>query len=90
MIAELGLAIEMSATLEDIALTIHAHPTLSEMVMEASEVALGSPIHIVSVSRTYNRERMASACLPLHTWECHGHADMQQPEGCQSPRRLFS
>ncbi|CAM3975203.1 dihydrolipoyl dehydrogenase [Alicyclobacillus pomorum] len=48
LIAELGLAIEMSATLEDIALTIHAHPTLSEMVMEASEVALGSPIHIVS------------------------------------------
>lgn len=48
LIAELGLAIEMSATLEDIALTIHAHPTLGEMVMEASEVALGSPIHIVS------------------------------------------
>jgi dihydrolipoamide dehydrogenase len=48
LIAELGLAIEMSATLEDIALTIHAHPTLGEMVMEAAEVGLGSPIHIVS------------------------------------------
>ncbi len=48
MIAELGLAIEMSATLEDVALTIHAHPTLGEMVMEASEVALGTPIHVVS------------------------------------------
>ncbi|MCL6597275.1 MAG: dihydrolipoyl dehydrogenase [Alicyclobacillus macrosporangiidus] len=47
LIAELGLAIEMSATLEDIALTIHAHPTLGEMVMEAADVALGSPIHIV-------------------------------------------
>lgn len=45
LIAELGLAIEMGATLEDIALTIHAHPTLGEIVMEASEVALGHPIH---------------------------------------------
>lgn len=48
LIAELGLAIEMSATLEDIALTIHAHPTLGEMVMEAAEVGMGSPIHIMT------------------------------------------
>ncbi|GLG01314.1 dihydrolipoyl dehydrogenase [Alicyclobacillus hesperidum subsp. aegles] len=48
LIAELGLAIEMSATLEDIALTIHAHPTLGEMVMEAAEVGLGEPIHIIT------------------------------------------
>lgn len=47
IIAELGLAIEMSATLEDVALTIHAHPTLGEMVMEAAEAGLGSPIHIL-------------------------------------------
>lgn len=47
LIAELGLAIEMSATLEDVALTIHAHPTLGEMVMEAAEAGLGSPIHIL-------------------------------------------
>ncbi|MCY0900605.1 MAG: dihydrolipoyl dehydrogenase [Firmicutes bacterium] len=47
LIAELALAIELSATLEDVALTIHAHPTLGEMVMEAAEVALGSPIHIL-------------------------------------------
>lgn len=47
LIAELGLAIEMSATLEDIALTIHAHPTLGEMVMESAEAGLGSPIHIL-------------------------------------------
>lgn len=47
LIAELGLAIELGSTLEDVALTIHAHPTLGEMVMEAAEVALGSPIHIV-------------------------------------------
>src|SRR5690606_12359621 len=43
MIAEMALAIEMGATLEDIALTIHAHPTLGEMTMEAAEVALGRP-----------------------------------------------
>lgn len=40
LIAELALAIEMSATLEDIALTIHAHPTLGEIVMEAAEAAI--------------------------------------------------
>lgn len=45
LIAELGLAIEMGATLEDIALTIHAHPTLGEIVMEAAEGALGLGVH---------------------------------------------
>lgn len=47
MIAELGLAIEAGMTAEDIAMTIHAHPTLGEITMEAAEVALGTPIHIV-------------------------------------------
>ncbi|MBW7477581.1 dihydrolipoyl dehydrogenase [Paenibacillus oenotherae] len=47
MIAELGLAIEMGATLEDIALTIHAHPTLGEIVLDAVEMALGHPIHAI-------------------------------------------
>ncbi|UZJ77319.1 dihydrolipoyl dehydrogenase [Fictibacillus sp. KU28468] len=47
MIAELGLAIEAGMTAEDIAMTIHAHPTFGEISMEAAEVALGSPIHIV-------------------------------------------
>src|SRR5690625_223130 len=45
MIAEIGLAIEGGMTAEDIALTVHAHPTLAEMTMEAAEVALGKPIH---------------------------------------------
>ncbi|WP_414043505.1 dihydrolipoyl dehydrogenase [Macrococcus sp. EM39E] len=45
MIAELGLAIETGMTAEDIALTIHAHPSLGEITMEAAEVAMGSPIH---------------------------------------------
>jgi dihydrolipoamide dehydrogenase len=47
MIAELGLAVEAGMTAEDIAMTIHAHPTLGEITMEAAEVALGSPIHIL-------------------------------------------
>lgn len=47
MIAEIGLAIEAGMTAEDIALTIHAHPSLGEMTMEAAEVALGQPIHML-------------------------------------------
>ncbi|KHD84149.1 dihydrolipoyl dehydrogenase [Heyndrickxia ginsengihumi] len=47
IISELGLAIEAGMTAEDIAMTIHAHPTLGEITMEASEVALGTPIHIL-------------------------------------------
>ncbi len=45
IIAELGLAIETGMTAEDMAMTIHAHPTLGEISMEAAEVALGHPIH---------------------------------------------
>ncbi|GAA0613456.1 dihydrolipoyl dehydrogenase [Virgibacillus siamensis] len=45
VIAEVGLAIEAGMTAEDIALTIHAHPSLGETVMEAADVALGMPIH---------------------------------------------
>ncbi|WP_017471762.1 dihydrolipoyl dehydrogenase [Amphibacillus jilinensis] len=47
MISELGLAIESGMTAEDLALTIHAHPTLGEITMEAAEVAMGTPIHVV-------------------------------------------
>lgn len=47
MIAEIGLAIEAGMTAEDIALTIHAHPTLGEITMEAAEVALGTPVHML-------------------------------------------
>jgi len=45
MIAEVGLAIEAGMTAEDIALTVHAHPSLGEITMEAADVALGKPIH---------------------------------------------
>ena len=42
LLAELTLAIEMGARLEDVALTVHAHPTLSETVAFAAERALGT------------------------------------------------
>jgi dihydrolipoamide dehydrogenase len=42
LIAEVGLALEMGANAEDVALTIHAHPTLSESVGLAAEVAEGT------------------------------------------------
>lgn len=46
MIAELSLAKSLEATEEAIASTIHAHPTLSEIIMEAAEDADGKSIHI--------------------------------------------
>ncbi len=42
LIAEVGLAIEMGCDAEDIALTIHAHPTLSETVALATEIFEGT------------------------------------------------
>ncbi|MFB6223951.1 MAG: dihydrolipoyl dehydrogenase [Haloarcula sp.] len=48
LVAELGLAIEMGATLEDVASTVHTHPTLAEAVMEAAENALGHAIHTLN------------------------------------------
>jgi dihydrolipoamide dehydrogenase len=46
LIAEYGLAIELEATSEEIHQTIHAHPTLSEAVMEAAAASIGESIHI--------------------------------------------
>ncbi len=46
LIPEGVLALQLEATLEDIANTIHAHPTLGEGSMEAAMVALGLPVHI--------------------------------------------
>jgi dihydrolipoamide dehydrogenase len=44
--AAFALALEMGARLEDVALTIHAHPTLSEAFHESALAALGLPLHI--------------------------------------------
>ncbi len=45
MISEAVLAIEMGATLEDVADTIHPHPTFSELMQEVAAAALGRPVH---------------------------------------------
>jgi dihydrolipoamide dehydrogenase len=45
LIVEGGSALELEATAESIAKTIHAHPTLSEAIMEAAEDVLGHSIH---------------------------------------------
>jgi dihydrolipoamide dehydrogenase len=46
LISEASLAVEMAAFLEDVATTIHPHPTLPEAIAEAAEAALGKVIHI--------------------------------------------
>jgi len=47
LISEITLAIEMGATIYDLIDTIHAHPTLSEIVLEASEAAIEQAIHVL-------------------------------------------
>jgi len=51
MVAEAALALEMGATLEDISLTQHAHPTIAESFMEAAEAAHGMAIHVANKRR---------------------------------------
>ena len=46
MLAEPTLARTLGATAEEIVRTIHAHPTMSEAIMEAAEAALGRAIHL--------------------------------------------
>ncbi len=58
MIAEGVLAIEMGASAEDVALTVHAHPTLSETEGEAAEVFLGSATHLYVPRRIQPKVRL--------------------------------
>ncbi|MEQ1759193.1 MAG: dihydrolipoyl dehydrogenase [Vicinamibacterales bacterium] len=51
LIAEGTLAIEMGASAEDLKLTIHAHPTLSETLMESAEVFFGQSTHVFKPKR---------------------------------------
>lgn len=48
LISELALAIEMGATVEDLALTVHPHPTLPETIMETAAAALGQAINVLN------------------------------------------
>jgi len=45
LVAEVALAVEMGATVEDLAATVHVHPTLSEAVHEAAMGAAGHSVH---------------------------------------------
>jgi len=46
LIAEAGLGRALETTVEELAMTVHAHPTLSETVMEAALATLGRPLHV--------------------------------------------
>lgn len=45
LVAEIGLAVQANVSLDEVAATIHTHPTLSEATAEAAEHALGRAIH---------------------------------------------
>lgn len=51
LIGEVCLAVSLGATLEQVAQTIHPHPTLTETFAEACESALGHPIHVLTIKR---------------------------------------
>lgn len=53
LIGEGALALEMGATVRDIAETIHAHPTLSETLMESAEAFFGHATHLTGPKRTH-------------------------------------
>lgn len=61
LISEAALALEMGATAEDIASTIHPHPTLPEMMMEAAESAMGHAIHIMAKPERERRTPSAAS-----------------------------
>ena len=46
LLAEACVALSLEITTEELAKTVHAHPTLSEAMHEAAEATLGHPIHI--------------------------------------------
>ena len=48
LMGEATLALEMGAFLEDVAMTIHPHPSMSEALQEAVEAALGQAVHMVN------------------------------------------
>ena len=71
LIAEATLAIQNGLTLEQVDLTIHAHPTLPESFMEAALAAQGRAIHIT------NRRAPAPAPAPTQTAELHQNQEKQ-------------
>ena len=48
LIAEIALAVEMGAAVQDVALTVHAHPTFPEAIMEAAKAIHGEAVHVIN------------------------------------------
>ncbi|PIR23916.1 MAG: dihydrolipoyl dehydrogenase [Deltaproteobacteria bacterium CG11_big_fil_rev_8_21_14_0_20_45_16] len=61
LIAEGALAMEMGASVEDLALTIHTHPTYPESVMEAAEAYFGHAIHVYQPGHSRSDKSSATA-----------------------------
>lgn len=61
LIAEAALAIELGASAEDLALTIHTHPTLPESLMEAAEAVHEKAIHIYQAKSASTPSKPAPA-----------------------------
>jgi dihydrolipoamide dehydrogenase len=61
LVAELTLALEVGASLEDLALTVHTHPTLAEALHEAAELGLGRAVHVMNKRRTAPEARRSVA-----------------------------
>ncbi|RZA01020.1 MAG: dihydrolipoyl dehydrogenase, partial [Proteobacteria bacterium] len=61
MIAEMTLAIEAGLQVADIGLTVHAHPTMGEATMEAADLALGHPIHVMAKASSPSANAAAAA-----------------------------
>lgn len=66
LISEAALAIEMGARLQDVALTIHPHPTLGETMMESAEAALGHAIHIIQKPLASAKKPTSAAQSTVH------------------------
>ena len=77
LIPEGVLAMQLGATLADIAATIHAHPTLGEGTMEAALVALGLPVHLPPTRRPAVDSRKRAGAEP---------AQDRPAEGPRAPR----
>lgn len=65
LIAELTLAIEVGATLEDLSLTIHPHPTFSEGIHDAADHGLGRAVHVLNRRRPTPSSLSTASSLPM-------------------------
>jgi dihydrolipoamide dehydrogenase len=72
LIAEGTLAVQLGIKIEDLLATIHPHPTISETIGEAAEVAAGMPVHINPPRRTESLAAKAPHPHPPKQETCEG------------------